>query len=77
MTGFRRLMKSFKGHFIKACAAMTFDTQIKGTMRLRLPGDMSSRLRLGRAMSGGGVTPVLQRCEDTPQRRSCRTRWRV
>jgi hypothetical protein len=26
-------------------------------------------------MSGGGVTPALQCCEDTLQRRSRRTRW--
>jgi hypothetical protein len=69
--------KAFKGDFSMACAAMTSDMQNKETMRLRLPGDRSSRWRLVRAMSGGGVTPALQRCEDTLQRRSCRSRWPI
>jgi hypothetical protein len=55
---------------------MACDMQNKETMRLRLPGGRSSRWRLVRAMSGGGVTPALQRCEDTLQRCSGRTRWR-
>jgi hypothetical protein len=38
---------------------MTSDIRNKETMRLRLSGDRSSRLRLVRAMSGGGVTPAL------------------
>jgi hypothetical protein len=41
------------------------------SMRLHLFGDRRSRLRLVRAMSGGGVTPALQRCAETLQRRYC------
>ena len=76
VAGVELRFKAFKGDFITACAAMACDMQNKETMRLRLPGGRSSRWRLVRATSGGGVTPALQRCEDTLQRRSCRSRWR-